>query len=128
MNKQWHFALFRSLTAIIFIYAGIKHIMHGEKVLGRIQKCSMYSVLPDDQLFSSLVFLSGVIMIGAAILLLIGKFQKVSAFLLLLVLIGITLSIQLEDLDDLGPFFKNVAIAGSLIFIIKNKNYEIQNA
>lgn len=70
--------------------------------------------------------LSGFVMMVAAILLLLGKFQKITSAVLLLILIGITLTIQLEDLNDLGPFFKNVAIAGSLLFLLKNENYDYQ--
>ena len=36
-------------------------------------------------------------------------------------------SVQLDNLKDLGPFFKNVAIAGSLLFIFNYKQNENKN-
>lgn len=65
-------------------------------------------------------------MVIAGILLAAGFKQKWAASLLLLMLIPITLIVQLENLNDLGPFFKNVAIAGSLLFIINYKKHEVE--
>lgn len=128
MHKSWHFVLFRALTSLIFLYAGFKHLLHAEKIFGRIQQCSLYKLMPSQALFTLLVTVSGVVMIVAAAFLLVGKYQKWAAAILLIVLAGITLTIQLEDLNDLGPFFKNVAIAGSLLFLFKNNHYEFQKA
>ncbi len=128
MTRNWHFVLFKVLTSFIFLYAGFKHLFQAEKVFGRIQQCSLYQWAPSKTLFTTLVTTSGVVMILAAILLLTGKFQKWAAGILLIVLAGITLTIQLENLNDLGPFFKNVAIAGSLLFLLKNNHYELQKA
>lgn len=58
--------------------------------------------------------------------LLLGYKNKTAAIILLVMLIPITLSVQLDKLSDLGPFFKNVAIAGSLLFIINSKSNEDQ--
>ena len=63
-------------------------------------------------------------MVIAGVVLLAGIKQKIAAILLLFILISITLTVQLENLNDLGPFFKNVAIAGSLLFIINYKSNE----
>jgi putative oxidoreductase len=123
MNKHWDFALFRIFTALIFIYAGFKHLFHADKIFKRVQQCSLYKWAPSETLFTILVPASGLVMIVAAFFLIAGKFQKSAAAVLLFVLAGITLTIQLEDLADLGPFFKNVAIAGSLLFIYKNNHY-----
>lgn len=119
MENDKHFRLLRVFSSLIFLYAGVKHVLHPDKILGRISKATIFEILPSTELFTITVVITGIIMIVAAVFLLSGKFQSKAALVLLLVLIPITLSVQLENLNDLGPFFKNVAIAGSLIFIIK---------
>jgi len=118
--------LFRALTSFIFIYAGVKHFVHREKVLGRLQHATIYEWFPNDSLFGTLVNFSGLLMILGGFLLLAGRLVKFSSLLLLIVLVPITLSVQLENLSDLGPFFKNLAIAASLIFLYQNSTYELQ--
>ena len=66
-------------------------------------------------------------MLIAGTLLAAGYYEKKAAIILLLVLIPITISAQLDNLKDLGAFFKNVAIAGSLLFIINYKQNENKN-
>lgn len=63
-------------------------------------------------------------MVVAGMALLLGYKSKTAAWLLLAVLVPITLSTQLENMNNLGPFFKNVAITGSLLFIINRKKHE----
>ena len=65
-------------------------------------------------------------MIIGGILLAIGYRQRLAAMVLLLILIPITITVQMESLSNLGPFFKNVAIAGSLLFIINYKQNEME--
>lgn len=128
MKPSRSFILLRAMTSFIFLYAGTKHLLHADKILGRLQKASFYQWWPQSEFFQYSIIASGIVMIAAALLLFLGKLQKPSAIVLLLVLVCITLTIQLEDLNDLGPFFKNVAIAGSLLFIIQNTQYETQKA
>ncbi len=128
MTRHWHYVLFRALTSFIFLYAGFKHLIHTDKIFSRIKQCSLYQWAPSQPLYTSLITLSGVVMVVAALFLLAGKYQKWAAAVLLIILTGISITIQLEDLNDLGPFFKNVAIAGSLLFLFKNNNYELQKA
>lgn len=128
MNKQTSFVLFRVFTSFIFLYAGVKHLLHPEKIFSRIKESTLYGFLPQAQLFHFSILLTGVLMIAGALLLLAGKFQKQAALVLLLMLINITLSVQLENLNDLGPFFKNVAIAGSLIYIINFSKNDKKNS
>jgi putative oxidoreductase len=73
------------------------------------------------------ILFSGAVMVMAGMALLIGYKSRVAAWLLLAMLIPITISTQLENLNDLGPFFKNVAITGSLLLIINRKKYETKN-
>lgn len=66
-------------------------------------------------------------MIVAGLMLAAEWKDRKAAIALLIVLIPITISVQLDNLKDLGPFFKNVAIAGSLFFIINHKQNEKEN-
>ena len=126
MTKQ-HFQLFRSFTSLIFIYAGIKHLTHSQGVFKRVASSTVYALIQNEWLFQTAILFSGAVMVVAGIALLVGYKSRSAAMLLLAMLIPITLSTQLEDLNDLGPFFKNVAITGSLLFIINRKKYETKN-
>jgi putative oxidoreductase len=124
MTKKLYLS-FRVLTSIIFLAAGIGHILNAGKVFNRLSKSTIYDLMPIPNLFVALVFSSGIIMLVGGICLVTNFKVKLAATALLLVLIPITLSVQLENLNDLGPFFKNVAISGSLIVLIKLKINEI---
>ena len=54
-------------------------------------------------------------------LLVINQYTRYAAILLLALLIPITISVQLQGFQTLGPLFKNVAIAGALLFFINNR-------
>jgi putative oxidoreductase len=110
-----YFQLFRVLTSFIFIYAGTNHLLQPEKILGKVAKGSAYQLLNMPSAFSVSIGLSGVAMIVFGVLLSIGYKQRLAA-----------LVAQLDNLQDLGPFFKNVALTGSLIFIINYKAHEVQ--
>jgi putative oxidoreductase len=126
MTKQ-HFQLFRSFTSLIFIYAGIKHLTQPQGIFKRVSSSSIYELIQNEWLFRNAILFSGAVMVMAGIALLIGYKSRSAAWLLLAMLIPITISTQLENLNDLGPFFKNVAITGSLLLIINRKKYEIKN-
>ncbi len=124
MQNRGQLRLLQVFTSFIFLYAGIKHLAKPELVIARIQKTTIFEWLPSLPLFNTAIFATGIIMIAGAVLLLAGKWHKIAAWALLITLIPITLSVQLENLNNLGPFFKNVAISGSLIFLIKTKFYD----
>lgn len=124
MTKKLYLS-FRVLTSLIFITAGIGHLVNPDKVLVRLHRSTMYEWLPFPNLFVGLVIVSGVVMLVGGICLVVNFKVKLAAIALLATLIPITLAVQLENLNDLGPFFKNVAITGSLIVLIKIKKHEI---
>ena len=128
MITKSNFILFRALTSLIFIHAGLNHFLNAGKIINRLSKSYLYEMIPNENLFKSAIMLSGFIMIAGGFSLLIGFMQRKVALALLLMLIPITLAVQLDNLNDLGPFFKNVAIIGSLIFIINFKQYETQSS
>jgi putative oxidoreductase len=125
MTKR-SFIIFRTLTSTIFIYAGMNHLIQPEKILSKLSGSTVYDFLNSPFIFSLSVMLSGLAMIIGGILLAIGYRQRLAAVVLLLILIPITITVQLESLSNLGPFFKNVAIAGSLLFIINYKQNEME--
>lgn len=126
MSQQYQW--FRSLTSLIFIYAGSKHLIHAEGVLKRISSSAAYELMQNAWLFRTGILFSGVVMLVAGIALLVGYKPRIAASFLLAMIVPITLLTQLENLNDLGPFFKNVAITGSLLFIIKRKKYETKHS
>ena len=119
--KTKHYILFRIFTSLLFLYAGIGHLLNEGKILAKLSSTQFYTILPEKSIITVLIYFSGAVMVAAGIMLAAGIKEKLAAVALLLVLIPITISVQLENLKDLGPFFKNVAIAGSLILIIYNK-------
>jgi putative oxidoreductase len=123
MKKQ-QYALFRILTSTIFLYAGIGHVFNAGKILAKLSATQFYSMMPEKSIITFLIYLSGLVMVAAGLMLAAGWKEKKAAAALLIVLIPITISVQLDNFKDLGPFFKNVAIAGSLLFIINYKQNE----
>lgn len=124
MTKKLYLS-FRVLTSLIFITAGIGHLVNPNKVLARLHQSTIYEWLPLPNLFVGLVVISGIVMLVSGICLIANFKVKLAAIALLVTLIPITLAVQLENLNDLGPFFKNIAITGSLIVLIKIKKDEI---
>ena len=120
--KTKQYVLFRIFTSLLFLYAGIGHLLNEGKILSKLSSTQFYNMLPEKSIITALIYLSGIVMVAAGVMLAVGLKEKLAAMSLLLVLIPITISVQMENLKDLGPFFKNVAIAGSLLFIIYNKN------
>lgn len=70
--------------------------------------------------------LHAIAMLVGGIALSAGYQNKLAAIVLLIMLIPLTLTVHLENFSDPGPFFKNVAIAGSLLFIINYKSNELK--
>ena len=64
---------------------------------------------------------SGVALLIGGFLLLTNQYTRYAAILLLVLLIPITISVQMQGLETMGPLFKNVAIAGALLFFINNR-------
>jgi putative oxidoreductase len=126
MAKQ-QLRLLYAFTSLIFIYAGIKHLQQPQGIFKRIASSTFYTYLPNEAVFKYAILFSGAVMIAGGLSLLFGYKARSAAIVLLAMLVPITLTTQLENLNDLGPFFKNVAIAGSLLFIINRKKYEGKN-
>ncbi|MGO1585657.1 MAG: DoxX family membrane protein, partial [Mesonia sp.] len=91
-----------------------------EKTAQRIEKANFKGIA---HLFGDpqwLVILSGIVMLSAGFLFLMGYKTKWAALILIGVLIPITLTIQVGQITTLGPLFKNIAILGGLLFFVLN--------
>ena len=118
--------LLRVMLSGIFLVASFNHLLNATKTVQRIESASFKGIayfFGDPKL---LVILSGIIMFIAGFALLIGFKTRISASILALVLLPITLTIQVGQITTLGPLFKNIAIMGGLIFFIIN-NIKINN-
>ena len=121
--------LLRILLSGIFINVGISHLLYTDKVSNRIQNAPNAAFA---QLFGNpelLGILSGSVLLISGIAFLLGVFTRWSALVLFLVLIPITITIQVGNGWLHGPFWKNVALFGGLLFFIINnpKEYTLYN-
>lgn len=112
--------LLRILVSGIFLVAGNNHLLNTTKVVQRLEQASFKGIAYFFGDPEWLVILSGIVMLAAGFLFLIGYKTRWAAIILLLVLIPITLSVQVGQINTLGPLFKNIAILGGLLFFILN--------
>ncbi len=110
--------LLRVMLSGIFLVASLHHLLNIEKTVKRIDQANFKGVAYFFGNPEILVILSGVVMLIAGFGLLIGFKTRWAAIILMLVLIPITLTVQVGQITSLGPLFKNIAIAGGLLFFI----------
>ena len=118
----------RVMLSGIFLVAGFNHVAVPQGVAERLTASPAYEFFPAFIDPRVLVIIVGVGLLIGGLLLLSNRFTRYAALLLLALLISITVSVQLQGLETMGPLFKNVAIAGALLFFINNqfdKNNEI---
>lgn len=111
----------RIMLSGIFLVAGINHVAVPEGVAKRLTASVMYEFFPTFIDPKALVIAVGIGLLIGGLLLLANRFTRYAAMLLLALLVPITVSVQLQGLETIGPLFKNVAIAGVLLFFIKNQ-------
>lgn len=112
----------RILVSLIFIVASINHLFQTEKAVARMGKANLGELGTLLGTPEVAVIVSGVIMLIFGLLLAIGIKTRLSAMILIVVLIPITITVQLGQMETIGPLFKNIAIMGGLLFFILNKN------
>ena len=98
--------LLRVLVSGIFLVAGTNHLLNIEKTAKRIEQASFKGIAHFFGEPNWLIILSGIVMVAAGFLFLIGY--------------KITLTVQVGQITTLGPLFKNIAILGGLLFFILN--------
>lgn len=112
--------LLRILVSGIFLVAGFDHLLNVEKTAQRIEQASFKGIAYFFGEPQWLIVLSGIVMLAAGFIFLIGYKTKWAAIILMGVLIPITLTVQVGQITTLGPLFKNIAILGGLLFFILN--------
>lgn len=112
--------LLRVLVSGIFLVAGFNHLLNVEKTAQRIEQANFKGFANFFGQPQWLIILSGIVMLVAGFLFLIGYKTKWAAIILMAVLIPITLTVQVGQITTLGPLFKNIAILGGLLFFILN--------
>lgn len=119
--------LLRIMVSGIFLVAGFGHLINIEKTVQRIEMASFKGFALFFGNLELMVILSGIVMLIAGISLLIGFKTRWAAIVLLLILLPITITIQVGQITSLGPLFKNIAIAGGLLFFILNDIQTFKN-
>ncbi|TYB74293.1 DoxX family protein [Bizionia myxarmorum] len=112
--------ILRILVSGIFLVAGLNHLLNVEKTAQRIEQANFKGIAYFFGEPQWLIILSGIVMLSAGFLFLIGYKTKWAAIILMAVLIPITLTVQVGQITSLGPLFKNIAILGGLLFFILN--------
>jgi len=118
--------ILRMMLSLIFIVASTNHLFNTEKAVSKIELASMGfigSILGSPK---TAVILSGIVMLIAGLALLVDFKTSYASILLIAVLIPITLTIQVGQVETMGPLFKNIAILGGLLFFSINSNLKNQ--
>lgn len=112
--------ILRIMLSGIFLVAGFNHLLNMEKTVAKINQAAFKGMAYFFGNPEPMVVLSGIVMLIAGSALLLGFKTRWAALILLVVLIPITLTVQVGQLNTLGPLFKNIAIMGGLLFYIMN--------
>lgn len=117
--RSWIDPIFRVATSLIFIIGGIGHFAAHEHMLERMDDSPWRElvILIGDP--SWLLWLSGAVFVVFGITLALGYLTRVSALLLLITLIPITIAVHVAP-EHAGPLLKNIAIMGALLHFYAN--------
>lgn len=114
--RDWADPVFRVLTSLIFIIGGLGHFAEHQMMLDRMVDSPWWNMINMAGDPSWLLWLSGVVFVIFGVMLALGWMTRLSALLIFLTLVPITVTVHLAP-GHLGPLFKNIAILGSLFLI-----------
>lgn len=117
--RSWLETVFRVATSLIFIIGGIGHFAAHNYMLERMAGSPWRDAVATIGDPSMLLWLSGGVFVIFGITLALGCLTRISALLLLVTLIPITIAVHVAP-GHTGPFFKNVAIMGALLYFYAN--------
>jgi putative oxidoreductase len=117
--KAWLDPVFRTATSLIFILGGIGHFAAHEYMLERMAESPWRDAVATIGDPSMLLWLSGGVFVIFGITLALGFLTRISALLLLVTLIPITIAVHVAP-GHTGPFLKNIAIMGALLYFYGN--------
>lgn len=112
-------SVLRIVTSLIFIISGLGHILRPDKILSQLGKNFISDLVLKFPYVSELVQLSGIPLLVFGILLVFNKWLRLSAGILFLMTVGISISTHL-GLDSIGPLLKNFVILASLYTLYQN--------
>ena len=108
--------IFRVTLSLIFIIGGLGHFFGLNEMLARIAESpwrEQVEIIGDPTV---LLWLSGAAFVIFGLLLMFGKLRRLSALILFVTLVPVTLAIHIAP-GHVGPLFKNVAIFGALMLV-----------
>lgn len=108
--------IFRVLTSLIFIIGGLGHFGQHAEMLDRMKESPWWGAINMIGDPNWLLWLSGAAFVVAGITLALGWMTRLSAIILFVTLIPITITVHIAP-GHVGPLFKNVAILGALFLI-----------
>lgn len=111
-------AVFRVMSSGIFIVAGLNHLTNTAKITGRLEAAPFGHLATSVADASTLVLLSGIALIAGGVALAAGFKTRLAALGLMALIIPITVTVQIGSLSTLGPLFKNIGLAGGLIYFV----------
>ncbi len=117
-------ALFRAMLSTIFISAGLNHLLRPDFIAERLVHAPMGHIATTVADPKLLTITAGVGLLTGGLALLFGFRTHLSSLLLLALLIPITLTVQVGGLSTMGPFFKNLGLAGGLIYFATHGSHE----
>ncbi|MER2996606.1 DoxX family membrane protein [Pontibacter populi] len=114
------FLVLRIMGSLIFILAGINHLLKTAGATAKLQKSAFGHLATAIAPAESLIILSGIGLLVGGLMLLSGFKTRLASLGLLAILIPITLTVQVANPEGAGPLFKNMALSGMLFFFIVN--------
>ena len=117
--RSWFDPVFRVTTSLIFIIGGIGHFAAHDHMLLRMEESPWRGVVGMIGDPSWLLWLSGVVFVIFGITLALGLLTRLSALLILVTLIPVTIAVHVAP-GHAGPLFKNIAIMGALLYFYAN--------
>ncbi len=112
--------VFRVLLSLIFVTAGLQHMLRTEHVAARLESAPFASLALQLASAEFLVAAAGVGLLVGGLALMTGAMTRLTALALIGLLIPITVTVQLGSVEALGPLMKNMAILGGLIHFAVN--------
>ena len=117
--RSWFDPVFRVATSLIFIIGGIGHFAAHDNMLQRMDESPWRGVVGMIGDPSWLLWLSGAVFVIFGISLALGYLTRISALVILVTLIPITVAVHVAP-GHAGPLFKNIAIMGALLYSYAN--------
>ena len=117
--RSWFDPVFRIATSLIFIVGGIGRFAAHDTMLERMAESPWRDVVSMIGDPSWLLWLSGAVFVIFGITLALGFLTRISALVILVTLIPITIAVHVAS-GHAGPLFKNIAIMGALLYFYAN--------